>query len=93
MATLKSEVEEQGKELRALNQKVDALVTKVDNVDGKLTQILTALASMQGMHLLFSAFGQCLIISLFRPAVVGCQHPHQSLCHAVMFKLVVYWAC
>jgi hypothetical protein len=56
VATLKSEVEEQGKELRALNQKVDALTTKVDNVDGKLTRILAALSSIQGMHLLFWAF-------------------------------------
>jgi len=56
VATLKLEVEEQGKELRALNQKVDALATKVDNVNGKLTRILAALSSIQGMHLLFWAF-------------------------------------
>jgi hypothetical protein len=49
-------VEEQGKELRVLNQKVDSLATKVDNIDGKLTQILAALSSMKGMFLLFSAF-------------------------------------
>ena len=55
IATLKSEVEEQGKELRVLNQKFDSLATKVDNIDGKLTQILAALSSIQGVHLLFSA--------------------------------------
>jgi tetrahydromethanopterin S-methyltransferase subunit G len=56
VATLKSEVEEQGKELRVLNQKLDSLATKVDNINGKLTQILAALSLMQGMCLLFSAF-------------------------------------
>jgi hypothetical protein len=55
IATLKSEVEEQGKELRVLNQKFDSLATKVDNIDGKLTKILAALSSIQGVHLLFSA--------------------------------------
>jgi septal ring factor EnvC (AmiA/AmiB activator) len=55
IATLKSEVEEQGKELRVLNQKFDSLATKVDNIDRKLTQILAALSSIQGAHLLFLA--------------------------------------